>query len=112
MSLKEITDHIYGRANVITRTDRPNMFIKELSIYIDYYQSKLNEVRNEFSEKQRLYLELFATNLESGIAYYTKLFKQKKLVRSALSAKFLKELELNTQKLAALGAQLQTLQKK
>ena len=33
MSLKEITDHIYGRLNFVTRSDRPNMFIKELKIY-------------------------------------------------------------------------------
>ncbi|HCO85509.1 MAG TPA: hypothetical protein DIT95_18545, partial [Arenibacter sp.] len=33
MTLKEMVDHIYGRGNVITRTDRPHMFIKELGIY-------------------------------------------------------------------------------
>ncbi len=45
MSLKEITDHIYGRSNMITRTDRPNMFIKELKIYADFVKNKIEEAR-------------------------------------------------------------------
>jgi len=35
MSLNEMTDHIYGRDNVISRTDRPNMFVKELGLYLE-----------------------------------------------------------------------------
>ena len=46
MSLKEMVDHIYGRVNVITRKDRPNMFIKELNLYIDYLKNKIEEKLN------------------------------------------------------------------
>ena len=38
-----MVDHIYGRSNIITRTDRPNMFIKELNLYIDYLRKKKTE---------------------------------------------------------------------
>lgn len=106
MTLKEITDHIYGRANVITRTDRPNMFIKELSIYIDYFQSKLNECRHDLTEKQGLNLEKFAANLESGITYYTTLFKQKNLESAAIGTNFFEELATHTRKLSKLKAEL------
>lgn len=80
MSLKNMTDHIYGRTNMISRTDRPNMFIKEMSIYIEYLQNKLEEVKNSMDTKQRRYLSKFRKNLEAGIHYYTDLFlKQKEL---------------------------------
>jgi len=74
MSLKEITDHIYGRTNMITRIDRPNMFMKELKIYIEYLRSKIEEFQNSPTDKQRQYLEKFVKNLNSGINYYSKLF--------------------------------------
>ncbi len=78
MSLQEITDHIYGRANVITRTDRPNMFIRELNIYIDYLKNKIEETRTSMSEKQENYLLTFVKNLKEGIDYYYGLFSNLK----------------------------------
>ncbi|MFV0541551.1 MAG: hypothetical protein ACK5MZ_10015 [Aestuariibaculum sp.] len=76
MSLKNITDHIYGRGNVITRTDRPNMFVKELFIYIDYLKNKLEEAKNEMTKKEEKYLLTFSDNLQTGIGYYKSLFVQ------------------------------------
>jgi len=40
-SLKEMVDHIYGRTNVMERTDRPNLFVKELKMYIEYLSTKI-----------------------------------------------------------------------
>ncbi|MEN8248761.1 MAG: hypothetical protein ABFS32_07495, partial [Bacteroidota bacterium] len=57
MNLKEITDHIYGRINVITRTDRPNMFVKELNMYIDYLGNKIEEAKVSMNDKQEKYFE-------------------------------------------------------
>jgi len=74
MSLKNITDHIYGRTNVISRTDRPNMFIKELNIYIDYLNKKLEAAATSMTTKQEKYLKKFSANLKDGIAYYYNLF--------------------------------------
>ncbi|MEZ4849011.1 MAG: hypothetical protein R3B93_10435 [Bacteroidia bacterium] len=73
MSLKEITDHIYGRGDVIGKIARPNMFMKELGIYIDYLKDKLSESKNAVTQKQQKYLKTFAQNLEEGIAYYHQL---------------------------------------
>ena len=85
-TLKEMVDHIYGKINIISRTDRPNMFVKELNLYIDYLIRKTEEVAHQISkttqasekdpkiEKIQKSLQLFHQNLESGISYYRDLF--------------------------------------
>lgn len=78
MSLKEIIDHIYGRTNSITRTDRPNMFINELKLYIDYLKNKLEETRASMNSKQEKYLLTFSNNLKDGLNYYYSLFSDLK----------------------------------
>ncbi|MDO9512411.1 MAG: hypothetical protein Q7J34_11680 [Bacteroidales bacterium] len=78
MSLREMTDHIYGRTNVITRTDRPNMFIKELKIYIDFLKNKIDETSLSMTNKQESHLLNFGKNLKDGISYYQKMFSDLK----------------------------------
>jgi hypothetical protein len=78
MSLKEITDHIYGRSNVITRTDRPNLFVKELRIYINYLKTKIEELKISSTAKQEKHLLTFIQNLGEGIQYYESLFTKMK----------------------------------
>ena len=39
VSLKKMVDHIYGKINIMMRKDRPNLFIKELGLYIDYFRN-------------------------------------------------------------------------
>ena len=74
MSLKEITDHIYGRFNVLGDSDRPHVFLKELKLYLNYYQDKLEEVRSEMNQKQERFFSNFSKNLKNGILYYQDLF--------------------------------------
>ncbi|WP_396602399.1 hypothetical protein [Algibacter sp. R77976] len=78
MSLKNMTDHIYGRANMITRTDRPNLFIKELYIYIDYLKNKLEDAKVVMNKKEEKYLVTFTKNLNEGVLYYKSLFSELK----------------------------------
>ena len=75
VELTEMVDHIYGRTNVMTRTDRPHMFIKELSIYIDYLIDLIKEFQMSAttSDKQQKYILTFASNLKEGIGYYQNL---------------------------------------
>ncbi len=77
-SLKEMVDHIYGRSNIITRDDRPNMFINELKMYIDYLKNKIDETKVSMTDKQEKYLVTFADNLKEGINYYSGLFSELK----------------------------------
>lgn len=78
MSLHEMVDHIYGRVNVITRTDRPHMFVKELMLYIDFLKNKIEQAKESFSGKQEKSLRGFAYNLKDGIEYYQSLFESLK----------------------------------
>ncbi len=78
MTLQEITDHVYGRNNVIVRNDRPHMFVKELQLYIDFLKNKVEEVHASVSEKQKQSLRQFAQNLNEGISYYQNVFENTK----------------------------------
>lgn len=69
-SLKEMTDHIYGRINITNSLYRPNMFINELKLYVDYLKTQLKESASSLSEKQVRYFQKFKTNLLNGIAFY------------------------------------------
>lgn len=68
-SLKEIVDHIYGRTNIANSLYRPNMFINELNLYVDYLKKQLKESAS-LSEKQIRYFQKFKINLLNGIAFY------------------------------------------
>ncbi|WP_370397970.1 hypothetical protein [Tenacibaculum dicentrarchi] len=74
MSLKEITKTIYGQSASVTSLERPNLFIKELNIYIDYLKNKLEETTAEASPKEIKYLKTFVKNLKEGLLYYKDLF--------------------------------------
>lgn len=77
-SLKEMVDHIYGRTNVMERTDRPNMFIKELKMYIEYLTGKIEDTLKPVGDKQKKSFITFQENLASGIEYYKELFQKYK----------------------------------
>lgn len=73
VSLRKMIDHIYGRANVITRNDRPHMFIKELGLYMDYFKKLIEEYAIDNSKKVENRIISFTKNLEKGIEYYQQL---------------------------------------
>ncbi len=73
-SLKEMVDHIYGKADILTRKDRPNMFVKELILYIKYFRNSLSELTSESTKKEVITLKKFQKNLNAGIEYYLDLF--------------------------------------
>jgi len=76
VSLKKMIDHIYGRTNIIARDDRPNMFIKELSLYINYLKEKIDDSPKPISEKDVKYFRMFQKNMQDGIDYYKHLFSE------------------------------------
>ncbi len=73
-SLKEMVDHIYGRKNIITREDRPNLFVKELSSYFDYLKKQIDEEVKPIAESSSKKFQTFKKNLLEGIEYYKELF--------------------------------------
>jgi hypothetical protein len=99
VSLREMADHIYGRLNIIKRNDRPFFLIKELSMYVDYYQKKVAALTEPYTAKQIKYLAEFRKNLNEGIAYYKDLFRQADVHTGCQPGDLLQELESFAQKL-------------
>lgn len=106
MSLNEITDHIYGRANVISRDNRPNMFVKELTIYIDYLKNKIEEAKDSINKKQENYLTTFVKNLNEGIAYYESLFSASTETFKETKSMIFGDLNSSRKKLQLLHAEI------
>lgn len=72
-TLKQMIDHIYGRHDVLLGKDRPNLFTKEFSLYVDYLKKEADSLVLEFSDKKAKYLNKFQNQLNSGIEYYKNL---------------------------------------
>jgi len=74
VSLQTMVDHIYGRENILSNPERPNMFITELLLYINFLKEKLEEgYGTEELNKQKKYFTIFYKNLVKGISYYYQL---------------------------------------
>ena len=74
VSLSKMVQHIYGNASVLTVTDRPNLFVKELKMYLDYLKNEISTVTEEITLGQIKKWNSFKNNLLLGIGYYEDLF--------------------------------------
>lgn len=99
MSLKTMIDHIYGRTNVMRRTDRPHMFVNELKMYVDYLKDKIGDTPGPLSDKQQEYFVTFRNNINEGIEYYKELFSSAKAKLEDFKTGVLIELEILENKL-------------
>ena len=72
VSLKEMTDHIYGRTDIVEDVNRPHMFISELFLYISYLREQLTHASSAAEEdpKRNKYYRSFYAQLKNGINYY------------------------------------------
>ena len=95
--LKEMVDHIYGRTNLITSENRPNVFIKEISLYTNYLISKIEESIKPITPQKDDFFKVFKKNISDGINYYKalipELIEETEKMRKRIS-KELEELEL------------------
>jgi hypothetical protein len=69
VSLQAMTDHIYGRTDLLEGMDRPHMFINELNLYVNYLEEELMRQASLDDKKVKFYRS-FIDNLMAGIAYY------------------------------------------
>ncbi len=75
-TLEKMIDHIYGRISILSDTERPHMFIKELQLYYEYIKSESEKVSRELVEKTSAYFFEFIDNLNNGITYYKRLAQE------------------------------------
>jgi hypothetical protein len=74
VSLSEMVQHIYGNSSVLTVSNRPHLFVKELKMYLDYLKNEITTVSAEITAPQIKKWNLFRNNLAEGITYYQSLF--------------------------------------
>ncbi len=72
-NLEEMVSHIYGRTDLLNSLKRPNMFVNELIMYVDYLKKEIRKNIEAYNAKQEKYVSNFKNNLLEGIEYYKKL---------------------------------------
>lgn len=72
-TLEEMVGHIYGRLQLMSVPDRPNMFINELRLYVDYLKMEIGKKLESLTTNEHRFFTTFHRNLQEGIAYYRSL---------------------------------------
>lgn len=103
VSLKEMTDHIYGRANVLPTEHRPHMFIKELELNVNYLK-ELTENTDNKAQKDAI---KYANNLLQGITYYTRL-AHRIVANESNRARFISALQEKTEEIQHILERIQS----
>lgn len=75
-SLDEMVGHIYGKIDLLSKRLRPNMFINELNLYVDYLKKDVERHAAALNDKKAKYFSKFRANLLEGISYYKKLIPE------------------------------------
>ncbi|MDD3374697.1 MAG: hypothetical protein PHY73_03110 [Candidatus Omnitrophica bacterium] len=76
VTLKEMTDHIYGRINLLNSKYRQHVFIREIKLYVDSFVKEIKRCKCTLTDKQIAYFSGFKKNLIAGIDYYRDLFSK------------------------------------
>jgi hypothetical protein len=74
--LDEMVKHIYGQLDLLQNAERPNLFINELNLYIDYLRKDIGTHLKGWSDKKEKYLLKFKNQLQDGINHYKDLLPQ------------------------------------
>jgi hypothetical protein len=72
-SLDEMVSHIYGKLNLLNDNDRPNLFVNELNLYVEYLKKDVSKHLQDMSDKKAKYVSKFKEQLQVGIDYYKQL---------------------------------------
>jgi len=72
-SLEEMVGHIYGRTQLLSNLDRPNVFINEVRLYSDYLKKEVKKKLDSFTAKEQKYFSEFKANMLEGVDYYKSL---------------------------------------
>jgi len=109
LTMDDMIDHIYGRQNVITRTDRPHMFMKELDMYVEYFRKEVKDSERRMNSRQLKNLLEFSENLKSGIGYYKDLFESIKEYFGTIKGLIFQRLNQQLEQLHVLHEEIEAL---
>lgn len=101
--LDEMVKHIYGQLDLLQNVTRPNLFINELNLYIDYLRKDISTHLKGWSDKKEKYLLKFKNQLQDGINYYKDLLPQLSGQTKEYISQMQKELLLAEARLEALS---------
>jgi len=76
VSLRDMVQHIYGKINIMSVSNRPNVFVNELKMYVEHLQKGVAECLEDMTAQQQKKWTAFKSNLQSGIDYYKELLNQ------------------------------------
>ncbi|AWG23626.1 hypothetical protein FFWV33_10600 [Flavobacterium faecale] len=74
VSLLDMVEHIYGTTSILTVPNRPNLFVNELKMYVDYLRNEIANFSETIAAGQIKKWKTFRDNLLSGIQYYNDMF--------------------------------------
>lgn len=69
-TLEQMVGHIYGRDFILTRTERPHMFLRELELYLNVLAEDLDVLGTKVQSMTAKQLTESFAGLSSGIGYY------------------------------------------
>ena len=72
-TLQEMVDQIYGRGPLLSRPNRPHMFLKELNLNIDFLKRLIDDLNAGYGKTKDSEVDEYHTNLADGITYYRNL---------------------------------------
>jgi len=74
-TLMEMVEHIYGKISLLKNKNRPHMFVKELSLYIDNLCNEIKKISRDSLNGPQKKLQDMKNNLNEGIIYYRNIAK-------------------------------------
>lgn len=83
-SLREMIDHIYGRIDLLKQVNRPNLFVNELRLYLDYLKKDMEMQFEAVNDKKLKYWKKFSEQMQHGINYYKNLMPNLKAGKEEL----------------------------
>ncbi|MBS7231831.1 hypothetical protein KHA90_12420 [Flavobacterium psychroterrae] len=101
VSLSDMLGHIYGNKSVLRTENRPNLFVKELKMYVDYFRNEIENVSGDITNSQLKKWNTFKANILEGIEYYDNFLSSSLYFRNDLN-KIKEEFDFYKQKLEAI----------
>lgn len=98
VSLSDMVQHIYGKSTFSVDANRPNLFIKELKMYMEHLYKGVEQGVESMTALQLKKWKSFQNNLQTGIDYYKELFTNNHFVNQEKIA-VQKQLEMYSIKL-------------